>query len=164
MKNIFFTATFIFWGLISAQQNKEAVLKKIDFQELSSIIEQKDDVLYVLNFWATWCKPCIEEIPGFMEVNKIHSDNPKFKMIMISLDFKGLLNTRVKRFVQKHNITVDVFLLDDERPIMELILELEPDRIGAIPSTAFYKNGKKLLFHQGFLNQYELEDLTDDFL
>ncbi|MDD3459444.1 MAG: hypothetical protein PHO74_08235 [Weeksellaceae bacterium] len=99
-----------------------------------------------------------------MDVNKIHSDNPKFKMIMISLDFKGLLNTRVKRFVQKHNITVDVFLLDDERPIMELILELEPDWIGAIPSTAFYKNGKKLLFHQGFLNQYELEDLTDDFL
>lgn len=163
MKN-FSILTILLFGSILFGQQTEPALKKIDFNEFQSIVNQQDDVLYVVNFWATWCRPCIEEIPGFMEVNKKMTDEPKFKMILVSLDYKNLLNTKVKNFVQKHSITTDVYLLDDERPTMELRSEIDVNWKGAIPSTGFYKNGKKLLFHQEFMNQYELEDLIDDFM
>lgn len=163
MKNFLILTILVFGSVLFGQQSEPA-LKKIDFNEFQSIVNQQDDVLYVVNFWATWCRPCIEEIPGFMEVNRKFADNPKFKMVLISLDYKNLLDTRVKKFVRKHNIITDVYLLDDEKSTLELLPEIDLDWNGAIPSTAFYKNGQKLLFHQGFMNQYELEDTVDDLM
>lgn len=164
MKKILFVWLFLICFYLNAQQKTEPVLQLINYNEFQSLINQNDETLYVINFWATWCKPCIEEIPGFMEVNKIYGDNPNFKMILISLDYKNLLNTKVKKFIEKNKIPTDVYLMDDEKPILELMPLIDSTWKGVIPSTAFYKNGKKLLFHQAFLSQYELEDLVDDFL
>jgi len=164
MKNFLLLVFLVFGSILFGQQQTEPDFRKINFNEYQSILNQQDDVLYVVNFWATWCRPCIEEISGFMEVNNKMENQPKFKMILISLDYKNLLNTKVKNFVQKHGITTDVYLLDDEKSTMELLPEIDVNWKGAIPSTGFYKNGKKLLFHQGFMNRYELEDLIDDFM
>jgi thiol-disulfide isomerase/thioredoxin len=57
--------------VIMACDNKPViVLKTVNFDELSQIINKNDDVLYVVNFWATWCSPCVEELPEFMEINR----------------------------------------------------------------------------------------------
>ncbi len=139
-------------------------LEKINLREFQSLVHKKDDVLYVVNFWATWCKPCIEELPGFMDVNAYYRDHPKFKMILISFDNKRLLDTKVKRFVEKNNIEADVYLLDDDRNILELLPEIDENWNGAIPSTVFYKNEKKLKFHQLSMTPFELQDLIEAFL
>lgn len=57
------------------------VYEKFEDFEKSIIIE--DDNVYVINFWATWCAPCIKELPYF---EKLHTDNPKVKVILVSLD------------------------------------------------------------------------------
>lgn len=160
------TATIILLTLFSnlfAQQTDYEV-KAINYNELKTIVNQQDDVLYVVNFWATWCKPCIEEIPDFLKVNEAYKDEPKFKMIFISLDHKNLMNTKVRNFVRKSEMNASVYLLNDEKPVLELIPEIDSSWQGTIPSTAFYKNGKKLLFHQGSMTLFELEDLVDDFM
>lgn len=71
-----------------AQEKKENVLKVVNYDELKSIIQKEDGKLYVVNFWATWCKPCVEELPGFMIVNEKFKDNPNFQMILVSMDVK----------------------------------------------------------------------------
>src|SRR5690625_4224477 len=162
MKKILF---FLFLGIslnIFAQETKEP--KAISLDELKSIIGQNDDKLYVINFWATWCKPCIDELPGFMAVHEQYKDNPNFKMILVSLDHKRQLNTKVKRFIDKNNIEAEVLLLDESRHASEWMPEIEKNLQDAITATLLYKNYEILFFRQFHMTQYELEDLVDDFL
>ncbi|NLN32233.1 MAG: redoxin domain-containing protein, partial [Flavobacteriaceae bacterium] len=90
-------------------QESTQVLKVVNYDELKSVIQKEDDVLYVVNFWATWCKPCIEELPDFMEVNEEFKDHPNFKLILVSMDSKKQLDTKVKKFIEKNKITADVY-------------------------------------------------------
>lgn len=145
-----------------AQEKKENVLKAVNYDELKSIIQKEDGKLYVVNFWATWCKPCVEELPGFMVVNEKFKDNPNFQMILVSMDVKKQLETKVKSFIEKNNIDVDVYLLDDNKRMNFWIPDVDPTWSGAIPATVFYKNGKKILFRELSMTQYELEDIVNE--
>lgn len=145
-----------------AQEKKENVLKAVNYDELKSIIQKEDGKLYVVNFWATWCKPCVEELPGFMVVNEKFKDNPNFQMILVSMDVKKQLETKVKSFIEKNNIGVDVYLLDDNKRMNFWIPDVDPTWSGAIPATVFYKNGKKILFRELSMTQHELEDIVNE--
>lgn len=84
------------------------VYEKFEDFEKSIIIE--DDNVYVINFWATWCAPCIKELPYF---EKLHTDNPKVKVILVSLDSLKDLEKLIP-FVDKKKITARVVLLSDK--------------------------------------------------
>lgn len=164
MKKIFFAFLFVVFTNVQAQQT-QPVLELITPEELQNLVHQNDDVLYVVNYWATWCSPCVREIPGFMNVHKQYENDNNFKMILVSLDAKRLLDTKVKRFVERHNIDTDVYVLDDTgSSTIEVLKAIDSNWYGEIPATLFYKNGEKLKFHKGSMTQYELEDLVDDFL
>lgn len=164
MKKIFFAFLFVVFTNVQAQQT-QPVLELITPEELQNLVHQNDDVLYVVNYWATWCSPCVREIPGFMNVHKQYQNDSNFKMILVSLDAKRLLDTKVKRFVERHNIDTDVYVLDDTgSSTIEVLKAIDSNWYGEIPATLFYKNGEKLKFHKGSMTQYELEDLVDDFL
>ncbi len=161
MKNLFLIGFLCLFLGCQAQESKP-ILKAVNYDELKSVIQKEDGKLYVVNFWATWCKPCIEELPAFMEVNKIFKDDPNFKMILVSMDSKKILDTKVKSFLEKNNIDVDVYLLDDIKRMNEWIPAIDPKWSGAIPATVFYKNGKKVKFHELQMTQYELEDIVNE--
>lgn len=161
MKKIVF---ILMLGLICSCQAQEsqAVLKAVNYDQLKSVIQKEDGKLYVVNFWATWCKPCIEELPDFMEVNEQFKNDPNFKMILVSMDNQKLLDTKVKKFIQNNNINVDVYLLDDIKRMNEWIPATDENWSGAIPATVFYKNGKKVKFHELPMTKYELEDIINE--
>ncbi|MCE5331276.1 MAG: TlpA family protein disulfide reductase [Bacteroidales bacterium] len=138
--------------------------KAVQYEELKAVLEQNDDVLYVVNFWATWCGPCVEELPGFMEVNAEYAENPKFKMILVSLDNVKKLDKTVKPFIASHKITTDVYLLDDNKRMNLWIPAFDASWSGSIPATVFYKNGKKLHFEENQLNKTELKNLIHQYL
>ncbi|MFM9587521.1 TlpA disulfide reductase family protein, partial [Streptomyces caniscabiei] len=71
-----------------------------------------DDSTYVLNFWATWCVPCVKEFPAFQYFAHEHL-NEKVKVIMISLDFKKDYEKTLPPFLAKHPIDGTVYLLDE---------------------------------------------------
>ena len=162
MKNYIILSLLGILLICNAQETQNYVLKAVNYDELKSVIEQEDDKLYVVNFWATWCKPCIEELPAFMAVNEQFKDDPNFKMILVSMDSKKQLDTKVKNFIEKNKMKVDVYLLDDNKRMNEWIPATDPSWSGAIPATLFYKNGKKVHFKELEMTQYELEDIIEE--
>lgn len=71
--------------LFSQQTNNQDPFKGIiKFEEYENLIYKKDNILYVVNFWASWCAPCVEELPDFMEINQQFRHRNDFKMVLIS--------------------------------------------------------------------------------
>jgi len=147
--------------VIMACDNKPViVLKTVNFDELSQIINKNDDVLYVVNFWATWCSPCVEELPEFMEINREFYKTGNFKMILVSLDKASELETVVKPFIENKKIDVDVYLLDDNKRMNYWIPSIDAGWTGAIPATVFIRNGQKLHFEENKLDKNELKQIV----
>jgi thiol-disulfide isomerase/thioredoxin len=117
-------------------------IKKIKATDLEKIIaESKGPV--IINMWATWCKPCIEEIPYFLEEVKKHNAAPgstdSVQLILISLDFKEAFPKDIASFVKKRKYTVPVLWLDETNADY-FCPKLDAKWTGAIPATLFINN------------------------
>lgn len=126
------------------------------FEEFAPLLETNNDTTYVLNFWATWCKPCVEEMPYFIELNKKFNDS-KFKMVLVNLDFKTQLETRVKPFIQNNSIDAKVIMLADSKQ-HRWIDKVNTDWSGSIPITIIY-NKDFYFFREGSINFDELNEI-----
>ncbi|MFK7969566.1 MAG: redoxin domain-containing protein [Bacteroidia bacterium] len=104
--------------------------------EFEQRISKESDTLYVYNFWATWCKPCVEELPYFIESDSLYRDKP-VKVILVSLDFEGQLEAQLTPFLQKKNIQTEVWYLTDahKRTSKGWIDRISPSWSGSIPAT-----------------------------
>ena len=121
--------------------------------EMMSVLETNKSSALLVNFWATWCRPCIEELPYFEEAKKVYSDK-KVKILLVNLDFLSE-SAKVEAFVTKKNLKNEVYQLSDT-DANKWINQIDTTWDGAIPVTVFYQGGKKVLFHNGALNQSEL--------
>lgn len=108
----------------------------IDFDKFEPVLHQNNDTVYVINFWATWCMPCIEEMPDLLNFSSDMKDH-KFRLILVSLDNPDHLETRVKPFLKKHGIRETVILLDDP-DANRWIEKVHTDWMGSIPGTLIY--------------------------
>ena len=130
----------------------------IKYEQLENKIKEEKDVVLVLNFWSTTCAPCVKELPDFMEVNNKFKGNPKYKMLLVSLD-RVKDKERVIEFIKKKNLTAEVILLDDIKRMNTWIPLFEKKWDGNIPVTIFYKNGEKVHFNDGEMSKTELENV-----
>lgn len=154
MKNLLnILVVFLFCMMYKAQQTEVPVMK---YEELEKRIQREKDKLIVVNFWSTTCAPCVKELPHFMEVNNKHADNPKFRMILVSLD-RLADKERVIKLIKNKKLTAEVILLDDIKRMNTWIPRFEKDWDGNIPVTLFYKNGEKFHFNDGEMNKEDLE-------
>jgi thiol-disulfide isomerase/thioredoxin len=147
--------------MLFSEDFKREVIK---FEDYEKIIDKKDDTLYVVNFWASWCGPCVEELPDFMAVNDAMKGREDFKMILISLDEKEKLDKELMLFIEKHGLAVDIYILDELRRMNYWIPRVDKKWKGSIPATVFYRNGKKLHFVEKPLHQDELQAIVDKLL
>ena len=166
MHKLFLTTFLLLNFLIGHSQivEKEVFKKVIKFEEYEHLINKKDNVLYVVNFWASWCGPCVRELPDFMEVNDELAGRSDFKMILISLDNKSDLLEEVLPFLKEHNITTDVYLLDDTKRMNFWMPRVDRSWTGSIPATVFYKNRKKLHFFEQQLHKEELLSTINQYI
>ncbi len=118
----------------------------IDAEELISLTTQADDTTYVINFWATWCSPCVKEI-GYFE--KLHQQyrNQKLKVILVSLDFPNQLDRRVIPFLEEKGISAEVKLMTDT-DYNAWIDRVDPSWSGAIPATLIYRENRRLFLEK----------------
>lgn len=136
-------------------------LEVYDFKALNKLLNKKNDTLYVINFWATWCAPCVKELPYFEKVTKIY-DNSKVKVVLVSLDFPHLYEKKLKPFIKEKKLSSRVIALDD--PDMNTwIPKVDEDWSGSIPATIIYKNDKRRFYEQSFTYE-ELEKELKPFL
>ncbi len=134
-------------------------LKKVvslNFEELQQkYFQNKNDTIYVINFWATWCKPCVEELPAFEKIASNYSDK-KVKVLLVSLDFSDKIDSQVIPFLEKNNIKSEVVLLDDA-DANGWISKVSEAWSGAIPATVIYSKDKRKFYEQSFTFE-ELEN------
>lgn len=137
MKYIIICPALIFIICSSAFAQKQDV-PVVKFDHLKRIMNKKNDSVYVINFWATWCKPCIQEIPEFEQLTRAYKDQ-KVQIILVSLDFKKNYESKLLPFLRKRDISSKVILLD-ETDYNSWINKVEPSWSGAIPATLIIKN------------------------
>ena len=147
-------------GQLNAQSKE---VKVIQYEELFKMIQQPSDQLIAVNFWATWCGPCVEEMPHFVEVNEKYKDNKNFKLLFVSMDRAKQLD-KVKQFILDKGINAEVVLLDDNKRMNEWIPAIDKSWSGNIPVTAFYQNGEKVHFVGSEMNKSELETIIQSYM
>jgi thiol-disulfide isomerase/thioredoxin len=129
----------------------------VSFSEIDSLLHNSHDTLYVINFWATWCKPCVEELPLFEEINEIYAHQP-VKVLLSSLDFIQDKEKVLLPFIKKKNILSEIVLLKAENP-NEWIDKVDMVWSGALPATLLINNQKKI--RKFFEKQFKHEELQD---
>lgn len=136
-------------------------LEIVEFDELISLMasDSGNGKIEVINFWATWCKPCITEIPYFQAV---HNADDRVHVTLVSLDFADEFQTKVVPFVEKNGLTADILLLND-LDYNSWIDKVDPSWSGAIPATLVinHKNGKRK-FIERELEEGEIESIIDE--
>lgn len=139
--------------LLSASGLQAQNIPIIQQQELLDLLAKKDDTLRVVNFWATWCGPCVKELPHLEQLQRDKLDEP-LRVILVSLDFPSQLQKRVVPFVKKRKLRSTVLLLDGGDPNL-WIDRVEPRWSGSIPATLFLYKGKRI-FYEGQISAQEL--------
>lgn len=154
---LIFVVLFLAIGTATAQD-----IQMIKIADLEKILQEKSEKVKVINFWATWCKPCVAEMPQF-EALKTNKEFQNVEILLVSVDFAQDIE-KVKRFIAKKQLKNTVVLLD-ETDANAWIDRVEPTWGGAIPATLLIdgKTNRRLFLEKEF-HQNELEETVRKFI
>lgn len=130
----------------------------LNFNQFEKYLQIEDDNIHVVNFWATWCAPCVKELPYFEAVNAEYADK-NVKVLLVSLDFNL---KKLNAFLAKNQLNSEKVLLDDPDQ-NAWIPKVSQDWSGAIPATVIYGKGKRKFYEKSF-TKTELENELKNFI
>jgi thiol-disulfide isomerase/thioredoxin len=134
-----------------------AQVPSLSFDQLQPRLSTGSDSVYVVNFWATWCVPCVKELPEFEKINEVYSDQ-KVKVLLVSLDNPRHMDTRVMPFIEKHDLRSEIVLLDDPGS-NRWIPMVDQSWSGSIPATIVFTKDSRSFYEQVF-TYAELETIV----
>ena len=142
------------WGY----SQKAEVVRSADLQQR---IAAESEKIHVINFWATWCGPCVKEIPFFEKLTSQAPRNVKVLLVSLDLDLDPDAE-KVYKFIKRRNIQSEVLLLDEPDP-NTWINNIAPEWSGALPATIIInpKTGKRKFIGRS-LREGELEQYLDE--
>ena len=158
MKHI---VSLIFIVLLSCNTDVNTDFAIYDYDGLEPLINVNDDKVHVVNFWATWCAPCVKELPYFEAINENYK-NKNVEVLLVSLDFPKDYDTKLKPFIKEKNLKSRVVAFDDTN-MNEWIPAIDDEWSGALPATIIYKGDKRQFYEKSF-TQEELETELKHFL
>lgn len=123
----FLPVLFVFTAL----QAQDVPVVKIT--DLEKRLHAGNDTTYIINLWATWCAPCVAELPIFEKCDSLHK-NEKVKVLLVSMDDLKTLDKKVKPFVKRKKLHSEVMLLDESKADY-FLPKLEPGLSGTLPAT-----------------------------
>lgn len=133
----------------AASATNVALLKPVDFPKVRDSF--KDKVL-VVNFWATWCAPCVAEMPEFVQLDAQYRAKG-VQVVAISADDATDLKTLVTSFVKEKKMAFPVYVMDTDDP-QEMMNHFNKDWPGTLPATfIFDKQGKIILSKYGIIDR-----------
>jgi len=121
-------------------------VKSYDYKAFEYFLSRKNDTTYVVNFWATWCKPCIAELPNFEKLNTGYQDK-KVKVILVSMDMSKQVDTNLLPFIKRKNLQSKVIFLNDP-DANSWIEKVDKSWSGAIPATVIYNSTQRKFYEQ----------------
>ena len=141
IKRLIFIFTLMGFVLIAKSQRPVAVSPAIPKWKIEDVVRSysaKNDTVYVVNFWATFCKPCIEEIPHFLRLAEKYKSQ-KVKLLLVSLDLPSNYPAKIAAFAKKNNYNTQIVWLN-ETNADHFCPMIDPKWSGAIPSTIIVNN------------------------
>lgn len=157
MKHFFGIVALLLAGFSAKAQQAET----IKLEKLQEIINEKTDHIKVINFWATWCAPCVKELPLFEKLSQERSD---VKVTLVSMDLDLDPDPeKVYKFIARKKLQSTVVLLDAKDP-NSYIDSIDENWSGALPATIII-NGKtgQRKFIGKEVHEGELEKLIAEF-
>ncbi len=149
-----FILFLLFTGISSA---KAQFIPSWKITEVEQLMNKSDSVL-VISFWATFCKPCIEEIPYLQNISNKYKDE-KVKLLLVSLDLAAFYPNKIEAFAEKHNFTSQIVWLN-ETNADHFCPKIDESWSGAIPATLIINNKtgyKKFVEEQMKPEEFEME-------
>jgi thiol-disulfide isomerase/thioredoxin len=135
----------------------------VKFSAVENILNQQNDTTYVINFWATWCKPCVHELGNFTKIDSMYKGQ-KIRVILVSMDFVKDFNKQLLPFVKRKHIQTTVWLLNDP-DYNSWIDKVDSSWGGALPATLIFNNKKHArVFKEDELNFEVLNELIKPLL
>lgn len=159
MRYFRFIALFLFF--LSFSTKAQDLITFQNFDELNTYIQNNSEKPLVVNFWATWCAPCVKELPYFQ---KLHQENANVKVVTVSLDFDKQVASKLKPFLKRKNYTFVTTYMADKK-FNNWISKVDENWSGSIPATWIINANKGIFVEQEFasfeeLNQFVNESLT----
>jgi thiol-disulfide isomerase/thioredoxin len=140
-----FLLNFMIVSALCAQKISHVKMADIESRLLHS------DTLFVVNFWATWCGPCVAELPEFNRIDSAWKGKP-VRVLLVSLDFPDAWPGKLTEFLKKKQIHPEVYWLD-ESDANSFIPKISANWSGAIPATLFSFKAKNIKdFKEGKVN------------
>lgn len=155
-----FAIFFCLLAFSKAQAQEFAVYDSLP--QLISRIQQAGSSTLVLNFWATWCKPCVEELPCFEELRKQYAEK-NVQVLLVSLDFKTQLEKKLIPFLRAQQLKSEVVLFADQ-DANTWIPYIHEEWDGAIPVTLIFKGKVRAISHGKFDEYADLEKFVLPFI
>lgn len=153
----------ISWLLISVPwlaNGQSTPARVVNLDELRRLIDSESEKIKVINFWATWCAPCIKELPHFEKLNQERND---VRVVLVSMDLDLDPNPeKVYKFIERRGIKSEVLLLNESDP-NAWIDQIDKQWSGALPATLILnsKTGHRK-FIGGELSSDKLEELLSE--
>ena len=144
----------LFGSFIASGQEVE----KVKFADLQKKILTADAPLTIFNFWATWCGPCIREMPHF----EAYETNDDVKVYFVSLDFPNQFD-KVVQFLEKKGFKTEALWLD-ETDAEAYKPKVSKDWSGAIPATLFVAESGKTYFQENEFSKDKLDNQIKEYL
>ncbi len=125
-------------------------------EEMKAIIEANKGSVILVNFWATWCPPCVKEFPDILKLNKEYSEKG-LKVVFVSLDDASETESKLKPFLKKQGVDFVTYQGIFPKP-EDLTDVIDKSWGGEIPVTYFYdREGKKAASFSGSKKYEEFE-------
>ncbi|HUR30619.1 MAG TPA: TlpA disulfide reductase family protein [Saprospiraceae bacterium] len=134
----------------------------MNYDELKPLLSKDNDTTYVFNFWATWCSPCVKELPYFIQLDSLYGAEA-FRLVLVSLDFKKDYLRKLQPFVKEKGLEEHVLVLEDSRSNY-WINDIDKIWGGSIPATLVVKGNQRAFYERTFHDVKELSDIVKPLL
>ena len=135
--------------------------RSVSWQDIQQLAESEPDTLTIINFWATWCKPCIAEMPYLDALADCINGIP-VRVVFVSVDDEQRRATALEPFLERRTLQGEVWSLENGYPY-DWIDRIEPEWSGAIPASIFIVGSKKRFFEQE-LDAAALQQIVNQFI
>jgi len=132
------------------------------FDQFESKLIEDPTKVYVVNYWATWCAPCVKELPHFEALTSEYKDT-NVEVVLVSIDFKNQYDRRLVPFLKKKKYTSRLIHLADPKA-NDWIGKVDPSWEGTIPATLFVSGEKRHFVEKSYETYDELHSELESFI